>query len=94
MSERRNRFIRKLSPAMVLSMLALAVALTGTATAAGVLVTSKQIKNGTIQTVDISKSAQAEMKRTASHGNSVEGSWIVTVTRLNPPRTFRRRSSR
>jgi hypothetical protein len=85
MFERRNLFVRKLSPAMVLAMLALAVALTGTATAAGVLVTSEQIKNGTIQTVDISKSAQAQLKRTQSSSNSVEGSWIVTVTRVNPP---------
>ena len=85
MSERRTNFLRKLSPAMVLAMLALVVALSGTATAAGPFVTSKQIKNGTIQTVDISKNAQAQLKRTQSNGNSVEGSWTVTVTRLNPP---------
>jgi len=70
---------------MVLAMLALVTALSGTAAGAGLLVTSKQIKDGTIQTVDISKSAQAQLKRTQSNGNSVEGSWIVTVTRLNPP---------
>jgi hypothetical protein len=85
MSTPRNQFLRKLSPAMVLAMLALVVALSGTATAAGLLVTSKQIKNGTIQTVDISKSAQAQLTRTGTEGNSVEGSWIVTVTRVNPP---------
>jgi hypothetical protein len=70
---------------MVLAMGALLVALTGTATAAGVLVTSKQIKDGTIQTVDISKAAQAQLKRTSSSANSVEGSWMITVNRVNPP---------
>jgi hypothetical protein len=81
----RNRVLGKLSPAMVLAVLALVVALSGTATAAGLLVTSKQIKDGTIQTVDISKSAQAQLKSRGSTGNTVEGSWIVTVTRVNPP---------
>src|SRR3954449_6571234 len=85
MSTARNHFLRKLSPAMVLAIAALVVALGGPATAAGVLVTSNQIKDGTIQTVDISKSAQAQLKRAESSGNSVEGSWIVTVTRVNPP---------
>jgi hypothetical protein len=81
----RIHFLRKLSPAMVLAMLALVVALSGTAAAAGVLVTGKQIKDGTIQTVDISKRAQAQLAHAMSNGNSVEGSWVVTVTRLNPP---------
>jgi predicted small secreted protein len=85
MSASTNHCLRKLSPAVVLAMLALVVALGGTATAAGVLVTSEQIKDGTIQTADISKSAQAQLKRTESRGNSIEGSWIVTVTRVNPP---------
>ena len=84
MSERCNHFLRKLSPATVLAMLALAVALSSTATAAGVLVTSKQIKDGTIQTVDISKAAQKQLNGEAS-GSSVEGSWLITVTRVNPP---------
>lgn len=75
----------KPSPATVLAMLALLVALTGTAAASGVLVTSKQIKDGTIQTVDINKAAQAELKRGESDGNNVEGSWMITVTRVNPP---------
>src|SRR5436190_15290915 len=85
MSTPRIHVVRKLSPAMVLAMLALVVALSGTATAAGVLVTGKQIKDGTIQTVDISKRAQAQLSRAPSNGNSVAGSWVVTVTRLNPP---------
>jgi hypothetical protein len=85
MSVLRTRFLPKLSPAMVLSMVALVLALGGTATAAGLLVTSKQIKDGTIQTVDISKRAQAQLRRAEAEGNSIEGSWVVTVTRLNPP---------
>ena len=85
MSKARIHVLGKLSPAMALAVVALVVALSGTAAEADVLVTGKQIKDGTIQTVDISKSAQAELKRAGSHGNSVEGSWIVTVTRLNPP---------
>ena len=83
MSGLRNHFLRRLSPAMVLALVALVVALSGTATAAGLLVTSKQDKDGTIQTVDISKSAQAQLKR--AEGDGVEGSWIVTVMRVNPP---------
>lgn len=84
MSARARRFLPKPSPGLALAMIALIVALAGTATAAGVLVTSKQIKNGTIQTVDISKAAQAQLKGESS-GNSVEGSWVITVTRVNPP---------
>src|SRR4051812_17823548 len=84
MSERRYHFLRKLSPATLLAMLALAVALSGTATAAGLLVTSAQIKDGTIQTVDLSKATQEQLNGEAS-GNSVEGSWLITVTRINPP---------
>lgn len=45
--------MRKPSPAMVIALIALFVALTGTATAGGLLITTRQIKNGTIQAVDI-----------------------------------------
>ena len=45
--------MRKPSPAMVVALIALFVALSGTATAGGLLITSRQIKNGTIQAVDI-----------------------------------------
>ena len=54
----RNR----LSPATVIALLALFVALTGTAGAAAVLVTSAQIKNGTIQLADISPKAQNALR--------------------------------
>ncbi len=43
---------RRASPAMVVAALALFVALGGTATAAKLLITSAQIKDGTIQVVD------------------------------------------
>ena len=45
--------MRKPSPAMVVALIALFVALSGTATAGGLLITSRQIKNGTIQAVDL-----------------------------------------
>lgn len=49
------------SPAMVVAVIALVVASAGSAVAA-TLITSKQIKNGTIQTVDISKKARTALK--------------------------------
>src|SRR5262245_45365110 len=56
--------MRQLSPGTVLAMVALFVALTGTATAGGValIVTSANIKNGTIQTVDLSAGAKRALK--------------------------------
>jgi hypothetical protein len=50
----RTRFLsRRPSPAMVVALLALVVALGGTATAAGLLITGKQIKNGSVAGIDI-----------------------------------------
>jgi hypothetical protein len=46
---------------MLVALLALVMATTGSAVAAS-LITSKQIKNGTIQTTDISKKAQTALK--------------------------------
>lgn len=46
------RFVR-VSPAMVVAMLALLVALGGTATAAGVLITGKQVKDGSLTGLDV-----------------------------------------
>jgi hypothetical protein len=48
MPARSSRFLPR-SPATALAVVALIVALSGSASAAGVLVTSKQIKDGTIQ---------------------------------------------
>lgn len=49
------------SGSMLVAVIALVMALTGSAVAAS-LITSKQIKNGTIQTVDISKKAKKALK--------------------------------
>ena len=58
------RRLRQLSPGTVLGMIALFVALAGTATAGGValIVTSANIKNGTIQLTDISPAAKRALK--------------------------------
>lgn len=53
--------VRKPSPSMVVSLIALFVALSGSAVAA-TLVTSRQIKNGTIQLKDISASARKALR--------------------------------
>lgn len=52
------------SPSMVVAFIALVVASGGTAVAA-TLITSKQIKDGTIQLVDISKAAKTALKGNA-----------------------------
>jgi hypothetical protein len=57
-----SRFRRyRPSGSMLVALLALVMATTGSAVAA-TLITSKQIKNGTIQTADISKKAQKTLK--------------------------------
>jgi hypothetical protein len=54
---------KHLSPATIIALLALFVALTGTATAAGVaLITGKQIKDGSIGLADLSPRAKAGLK--------------------------------
>lgn len=72
----------KPSTGVALALVALFVALTGTATAAGLLITSKQIKDGTIQAVDLSNTAKASLR--AGSGNSIEGAWKFTITRTEP----------
>src|SRR5882762_9156388 len=57
-----SRFRRyRPSGSMLVALLALVMATTGSAVAAS-LITSAQIKNGTIQTADISKKAQKTLK--------------------------------
>jgi Collagen triple helix repeat (20 copies) len=60
--------MRKPSPAMVVALIALFVALTGTATAGGLLITSRQIKNGTIQAVDINARTLRQLSRPGPTG--------------------------
>lgn len=64
----RSRRLR-LSPAMAVAMLALLVSLGGSAAAAHVLITSRDIKDGTIRLVDISNGAKASLRaRAFNHG--------------------------
>ena len=56
---------RRPSGSMVVAVLALVLATSGSAVAAS-LITSKQIKDGTIQTKDISKRARAKLAKAAS----------------------------
>jgi hypothetical protein len=60
---------RKVTPSasLVVALLALVVAMSGSAVAAS-LITSKQIKDGTIQTKDISKTARAQLAPKATAG--------------------------
>jgi hypothetical protein len=62
-----KRFARRHTPSgsMVIALIALVVAMSGSAVAAS-LITSKQIKDGTIQTRDISKTAIHSLKATAA----------------------------
>jgi collagen triple helix repeat protein len=54
---------RRPSPAMVVALIALFVSLAGNAGAGALLlVTSKNIKNGSIQAVDLSRAAKAQLK--------------------------------
>ena len=56
---------RRFTPAMIVAILALAVALSGTAVAGTArLITSDQITNGTIKMVDLSSSAKAAWRTT------------------------------
>jgi hypothetical protein len=56
-----KRITDKLTPSMVVALVALLVSLSGSAVAAG-LITGKQIKDGSIGTRDISKNARASFK--------------------------------
>jgi hypothetical protein len=53
---------KRFTPATILAMIALFVALAGTATAGGVLITGKQIKNGSVGLADLSSSAKSALK--------------------------------
>jgi hypothetical protein len=67
---------RRPSPAVALSLMALFVSLGGTATAAKLLVTSRDIKDGTIRMVDLSRPTRAELRvatRAAAVTNAAGG---------------------
>ena len=74
---RSNPFRRlRVSPAMIVAILALVAALAGTATAA-VLITSKNIKNGTIRGKDIHR-------RTISAGKMTKGALLTLKGNRGP----------
>ena len=52
---------RRPSPAMIVALIALLMSLGGTATAAGMLITSKDIQNGTIRLVDLNKKTRKQL---------------------------------
>jgi hypothetical protein len=57
----RNLIRHRTSPTLIVALIALVVAMSGSAVAAS-LITGKQIKDGTIQRVDLSKKAKASLK--------------------------------
>lgn len=63
---------RRFTPAMIVAMIALAVALSGTAVAGTKLITGSQIKNGTIKLADLHSSVKAAIKG-ASHTSGAQG---------------------
>jgi hypothetical protein len=64
---------RRFTPAMIVAMIALAVALSGTAAAGTKLITGGQIKNGTIKLADLHSSVKAAIKG-ESHTSGAQGS--------------------
>jgi hypothetical protein len=52
---------RKPTPSMAVAVIALFLSLVGSATAAKVLITGKDIKDGTIQLSDLSRKARAHL---------------------------------
>lgn len=69
---------RKPGPALVVSIIALVVALSGTAVAAKILITSSsQIKNGTIRGADIAKGTITKSKLSSGTLSAITGSGVV-----------------
>jgi hypothetical protein len=64
---------RRFTPAMIVAMIALAVALSGTAVAGTKLITGNQIKNGTIKLADLHSSVKTAIKGAASHTSGAQG---------------------
>jgi len=72
---------RRPSPAMVVALIALLMSLGGTATAAGMLITSKDIRNGTIRLVDLNKKTRKQLTahaRSATHASEADSADFVT----------------
>ncbi len=79
----RSRRLR-LSPAMAVAMLALLVSLGGSAAAAHVLITSRDIKDGTIRLVDMSDGARASL-----HAHAFNADLADEAYALNDPTSLR-----
>jgi hypothetical protein len=60
------------SPALIVALLALFVALGGTAAAAKVLITSRDIKDGAIRLVDINKQTRKQLSRHATEADTAQ----------------------
>jgi len=67
----------RLSPAMAVAMLALLVSLGGSAAAAHVLITSQDIKDGTIRLVDISPSAKNSLHAHATNADIADEAFAL-----------------
>ncbi len=72
MSSQQNGQRRWRPPAMPVALLALFLSLFGTATAAKVLITSKDIKNGTIRLVDLNKLTRKQLTAHARRANQAD----------------------
>jgi hypothetical protein len=64
-----SRGCRRFSPSLAVAMLALLVSLGGTAAAASGLITSRDIKDGTIRLVDLSGTTKSSLHANARHAN-------------------------
>lgn len=78
----------KASPSMVVALIALLASLAGTATAAKVLITSKDIKNGTIRLVDLNKQTRKHLTahaRSATHADAADNADSLTDETTGDP---------
>lgn len=67
-----GKYARRPSPALYVALLALFIALGGTAAAAKVLITSREIKDGTIRLIDINKQTRKQLSRHASEADTAQ----------------------
>jgi hypothetical protein len=73
---------RKPSPALLVAVTALFVALGGTATAAKVLITTADIKNGTIRVADINKQARKQLAKHAVTAGTADLAQVAQFSEL------------
>ena len=73
MSARLRQRLRRPSPSLLVAMVALLVSLGGTATAAGVLITSNDIKDGTIRLADLSATTKQSLHSYSKSADTAVG---------------------